>query len=170
MSHPNLERRRNRTFRVEVLESRALLSTVFKGTFDGTISIIGKAEWSATGTVHSSNTKTVQGAAFAGVECEFNGEAKASASHGKNFTFTGGVATLINPERDISLGAYFKGSTNGDKITLEGRKEVIGHNHVELIGSPPFRLYPEGTFSATGKYDPDTASIKITFKFDVTKV
>jgi hypothetical protein len=51
MSHFNQQRCRSRTFRVEVLESRSLLSTVFKGTFDGSIEITGKAQWFTSGAV-----------------------------------------------------------------------------------------------------------------------
>jgi hypothetical protein len=176
MSHPNHQRRRNRAFRVELLESRALLSTVFKGTFDGSIEIFGKAQWSTTGSVVSSDTKTVQGRAFAGVECGFNGSAKLTPEKGGKFHLSDGEATLINPQTEASLGVYLKGSTSHNKstglenITLEARKVRIGSMDRLLVGSAPFRLYPEGTFSATGHYNPDTAQVKFTFKFDVTKV
>jgi hypothetical protein len=120
--------------------------------------------------VVSSDTKTVRGRAFAGVECQFNGDAKVTPETGGKFKFTDGSATLINPQTQASLGAFFKGSTtSNEKITLEGRKVRVGAADRLLVGSNPFRLYLEGTFSATGSYNSDRGQVKITFKFDVTQ-
>jgi hypothetical protein len=164
------ERRRQRTFHVEFLESRALLSTVFKGTFHGSIDIGVETHFSTTGTVESSNTKTIQGRAFAGVECQFSGDATVTRGNHRNFIFTKGQVTLLNPERNISLSAFVEGSASGEEFKLVGRKQLVGSNHEEFVGTSPFRLYPEGTFSATGTYDSDTADVTITFKFALTKV
>jgi hypothetical protein len=103
------------------------------------------------------------------------GSAKLTPEPHGRFKLTDGVAELINPQTNAELSAYMQGSTHHDNatgleiITLKGRKVLIGSTERLLIGSPPFRVYPEGTFSATGRYNPDTADLKITFKFQVTK-
>jgi hypothetical protein len=155
--------------RVEVLECRALLSTVFKGTFTGTFHLArqeGIAEFVTTGKVRS-NSETAEGRAFAGVVCTLKAEAKIKEAVDKRILFTNGSAELINPDFEVTLIAGFSGSESPPKFTLEGAN--LPHKPKMFEGSPPFRLYPEGEFTVIGQLSPRSDDVKISFTIDLTK-
>jgi hypothetical protein len=190
MSHPNHQRRRNRTFRVEVLESRVLLSTagvvsrpaaaVAPGArFAQVSSIAGdpKYEGVMTGTgglpeatkeVHfftsgaiSSKTTTGPGVdAFDGGASEFKGGADTETMKNGKIKYKNGFADIISPDGTNMLTVKFTGLRQMDSFTLQG--EV-------LLGQGVFKR-AKGTFSAEGAFIPQQGTAVIMLKLNVTKL
>ncbi len=116
----------------------------------------------------SSNKKTAEGEAFAGVVCTFKGDARISEPGGPKLVLKDGTAELVNPDFEATLSVGFRGSAMKGKFTLEGAK--LPDTPKKFVGSPPFRLYPEGTFTALATSHPHTSDIKISFTIDLKKV
>jgi hypothetical protein len=171
MSHPNHQRRRNQTFRVEALESRALLSTAgvvsrpaaavaplarfaqfsntaedpkLTGTFAGTISHPEphRYKFETVGTVVSSEPNSVAGQAFAG------GESKMDVNvHGNK-----GHAILADPSGSSLLKVNFTVqhlNPETGKFTLKGDK---------IFSTGVFKG-AKGTFEAHGDLNPQSSPI-----------
>jgi hypothetical protein len=190
MNHRNHQRRRDRTFRVEVLESRVLLNTagfvsrpaaaVAPGVrFAQVSSITGdpKYEGVLTGTgglpevtkqIHfftigaiSSKTTTGLGVdAFDGGASEFKGVADTEKMKNGKIKYKDGFADIISPDGANMLTLKFTGLRQLDNFTLEG--EV-------LVGKGVFKR-AKGTFAADGAFVPQQGTAVMTLKLNVTKL
>jgi hypothetical protein len=153
MSHPNHRRRPNRTFRVEALESRALLSTAgvicrpaaaiaplervspVAGDPKLTGDVVGKLVSSGPNQVTFKTTGPVTGGhGFAGGKATFNGVMNARPGHGE-IKYSNGSAKL----------------TSGNGVYLYGIDDVIAteiKGHLMLDG----KVLTAGLERATGKF------------------
>jgi hypothetical protein len=171
MSHPNHQRRRNRTFRVEVLESRQLLSTAGVVSRAGAAvaplarsahfsSIAGDPEYKGKmkgdftvtpDEIQFSTSGKVSGTAFEGGHSTFNGIAVTGVKASGKITYTKGGADLANHDQSNMLMAIFKVTVHKDHFTLDG---VTGP------GSGDFATAPQGKIKGKGAINPKTGTIE----------
>jgi hypothetical protein len=181
MSHPNHERRRNQTFRVELLESRALLSTAgvvsrpaaaiaplarsaHFSSIAGDPKYMGKMKGEFRVTpdeIQFSTSGKVSGTAFDGGHSTFNGIAVTGVKSNGKITYTKGAADLANHDQSNMLTSIFKVTVHKDHFTLDG---VTGS------GSGDFATAHQGTIKGVGAIHPKTGTIEFVLTVHVPQL
>jgi hypothetical protein len=180
MSQPNLRRRRNRTFRLEVLECRALLSTAgvvfrpaaavppvarvaqfsniggdpeFKGEMGGTFQeTAGGIEFKTSGFVEGK----FKGVRVFGHQTKFNGTADFTARAGNTTKYTSGTGDLtsqpVAPGNPNVLIVTFHVTVHGNELKISGK---TGTGYGALAGAK------KGTIEGKGSVDRNNGTITI---------
>jgi hypothetical protein len=179
MSHSNHQRRRSRTFRVEVLESRTLLSTAgvvsrpgaavaplarvaqfskiggdpkFEGQLKGTFRVTegGRFEFTASG--------YLSGKPFGNLS-EFAGTAHTGKTSGGKTTYTSGAGTITNQSGTNQLIVQsFKVTVHGTKFAISG---TTG------LGVGDLKGVKKGKIDGHGSIDRATGSIHVDITVEV---
>ena len=190
MSHPNPQRRSSRTFRVEALESRALLSTAgvvsrpataaapgvriaqvsssagdpeYGGVVTGTGGLPEATKhihFFTIGTITCTTPSAPGGKAFDGGESKFNGKALTEMKNGK-IKYIDGGGDIISPTGTNVLAVDFTGSEENNMFKWEGK--VLG-------GVGAFKIGTKGTFAATGRFNRQQGTVDIGLVIHVTKI
>jgi hypothetical protein len=172
MSHPNLERRRNRTLSVELLESRLVLHKTIMGTIHGTLlgftpgpGIIAQASFACNeGTLKHFNAKPL----FSG-----SVDYRVSGTNGKDITFmaTAGGSSSLPDLRDDNNQAnfYVVDFTGTGKVTNTTKLHATFTWDGTLVGAAgDFSGAAHGTaFHAHGTLSGNTHKISVTLSLHI---
>jgi hypothetical protein len=186
MSHPNRRQRRNRTFRVEVLESRQLLSAVGAPAHHvaEVAPLVRPDPKTITGTIHGTLQKFSPGPGVATATFACRGDLKhfSNASlfvgnveylvtmNGKDITYTSSGSPALVDENSNGADKILVDFAGHGKVTSKSKSEATFTWNGSVVGGAGIYsgVAPGTEFHAHGDLFGNTFKIKATLKVHIT--